>query len=31
MSDLIKHATVKVQKKLHTSEAIILLNDNTRA
>lgn len=31
MSDLIKHAMVKVQKKSNTSKAIILLNGNTSA
>lgn len=31
MSDLIKYATVKVQKKSNTSKAIILLSGNTSA
>lgn len=31
MSDLIKHATIKVQKKSNTSKAVILLKGNTSA
>jgi len=31
MSDLIKHATIKVQKKSNTYQAIILLNGNVSA